>query len=85
VLEIDPATFQVRRRIFASRARWSATQKVWGLEGSWVRDFADARLSATKSSPRFISLPELTEPPSYFQPGGSTGVPNELARTAELH
>ena len=66
VLEIDPATFQVRRRIFASRARWSATQKVWGLEGSWVRDFADGTIVRYEKLPAVISLPELTEPPSYF-------------------
>ena len=66
MLEIDPATFQVRRRIFASRARWSATQKVWGLEGSWVRDFADGTIVHYERLPAVISLPELTEPPSYF-------------------
>ena len=66
VLEIDPATFQVRRRIFASRARWSETQKVWVLEGSWVRDFADGTIVRYERLPPVTSLPELTEPPSYF-------------------
>ena len=66
VLEIDPATFQVRRRIFASRARWSETQKVWVLEGSWVRDFADGAIVRYDRLPPVTSLPELTEPPSYF-------------------
>jgi len=66
VLEIDPATFQVRRRIYASRARWSETQKVWVLEGSWVRDFADGTIVRYERLPPVTSLPELTEPPSYF-------------------
>ncbi len=66
VLEIDPVTFQVRRRIFASRARWSETQKVWVLEGSWVRDFADGTIVRYERLPPITSLPELTEPPSYF-------------------
>jgi LPS export ABC transporter permease LptF/LPS export ABC transporter permease LptG len=66
VLEIDPSTFQVRRRIFASRARWSETQKVWVLEGSWVRDFADGAIVRYDRLPPVTSLPELTEPPSYF-------------------
>jgi LPS export ABC transporter permease LptG len=66
VLEIDPATFQVRRRIFASRARWSETPKVWVLEGSWVRDFADGTIVRYERLPPVTSLPELTEPPSYF-------------------
>src|SRR5580704_1981354 len=66
VLEIDPATFQVRRRIFASRARWLETPKAWVLEGSWVRDFADGTIVRYERLPPVTSLPELTEPPSYF-------------------
>src|SRR5260370_14128656 len=60
VLEIDPGTFQVRRRIFASRARWSVTQKVWGLEGSWGRDFADGTIVRYERRPAAPSRPELT-------------------------
>ena len=66
VLEVDPANFQLRRRIFASRARWSESQKVWVLEGSWVRDFADGAIVRYERLPPITSLPELTEPPSYF-------------------
>jgi LPS export ABC transporter permease LptF/LPS export ABC transporter permease LptG len=65
VVEVDPANFQVRQRIFASRARWSESQKTWVLEGGWVRRFSDGSIV---SYDRFTvtSLPELTEPPSYF-------------------
>ena len=66
VLEIDPADFQLRRRIFASRARWSESQKVWVLEGGWVRDFSDGAIARYERLPPITSLPELTEPPSYF-------------------
>jgi LPS export ABC transporter permease LptF/LPS export ABC transporter permease LptG len=66
VLEIDPADFQLRRRIFASRARWSESQKLWVLEGSWVRDFSDGTIVRYERLPPVTSLPELTEPPSYF-------------------
>jgi LPS export ABC transporter permease LptF/LPS export ABC transporter permease LptG len=66
VLEIDPVTFQVRRRVFASRAQWSDTQSLWVLEGSWVRDFADGAIVRYERLPPVTSLPELTEPPSYF-------------------
>ena len=65
VVEIDPATFQMRRRIFASRARWSASQKTWMLEGGWVRDFSDGNTTSYRQFP-VTSLAELTEPPSYF-------------------
>jgi LPS export ABC transporter permease LptG len=65
VLEIDPATFQVRRRVFAQRARWSESQSLWVLESGWVRDFSDGTITRYD---RFNvkDLPELTEPPSYF-------------------
>jgi LPS export ABC transporter permease LptF/LPS export ABC transporter permease LptG len=65
VLEIDPTTFEVRRRVFASRARWSGSQKLWVLESGWVREFSEGAIARYE---RFNvkDLPELTEPPSYF-------------------
>jgi LPS export ABC transporter permease LptF/LPS export ABC transporter permease LptG len=65
VLEIDPGTFQIRRRVFASRAHWSEAQNLWILESGWIRDFSDGTV---KHYERFNvkDLPELTEPPSYF-------------------
>jgi len=66
VLEIDTSDFQLRRRIFASRARWSESQNVWILEGSWVRDFSEGTISRYERLPPVTYLPELTEPPSYF-------------------
>ncbi|HMD07367.1 MAG TPA: LPS export ABC transporter permease LptF [Candidatus Acidoferrum sp.] len=65
VVELDPATFQLRRRVFATRATWSDSQKVWVLEGGWVRDFADGTITRYQRFP-VTSLPELSEPPSYF-------------------
>lgn len=65
VLELDPVNFHLRRRIFATRARWLETQHVWGLEGGWIRDFSDGSVTRfegfTAAAP-----PELNEPPSYF-------------------
>src|SRR5437879_2688729 len=66
VLEIDPATFQLRRRAYATRARWSESQKVWVLEGGWVRDFSSGTIVRYDRLPPVTSLPELTEPPGYF-------------------
>ena len=65
VVELDPATFQMKRRIFATRAQWSDSEKVWVLEGGWVRDFSGGNITRYE---RFTvtSLPELSEPPSYF-------------------
>ncbi|MGC2803303.1 MAG: LptF/LptG family permease, partial [Candidatus Acidiferrum sp.] len=65
VVELDPSTFQMKRRIFATRAQWSDSEKVWVLEGGWVRDFSGGAITRYD---RFTvtSLPELSEPPSYF-------------------
>jgi LPS export ABC transporter permease LptG len=65
VVELDPANFQIRQRIFASRARWSESQKTWILEGGWVRKFSDGSIV---SYDRFTAatFPELAEPPTYF-------------------
>ncbi|HYL62233.1 MAG TPA: LPS export ABC transporter permease LptF [Candidatus Methylomirabilis sp.] len=65
VVELDPHTFEIRRRVFASRARWSDSQKVWVLEGGWVRDFSGGTITRYDQFAA-TSLPELSEPPSYF-------------------
>jgi LPS export ABC transporter permease LptF/LPS export ABC transporter permease LptG len=65
ILEIDPTTFQIRRRVFASRAQWSEAQNLWVLESGWVRDFSDGTIVRyTRFNVK--DLPELTERPSYF-------------------
>jgi LPS export ABC transporter permease LptG len=65
VLEVDPVTFEIRRRIFAARAQWSQPQKLWLLESGWVREF-DAGKIVRYERFNVKDLPELTEPPSYF-------------------
>ena len=65
ILEIDPTTFQIRRRVFASRAQWSEAQNLWVLESGWVRDFSDGTI-VRYSRFNVKDLPELTEPPTYF-------------------
>jgi len=65
VVELDPATFQMKRRVFATRAHWLDTQKTWLLESGWVRDFSDGTI--TRYEPfNVTTLGELVEPPSYF-------------------
>ncbi|GAC1665904.1 MAG: hypothetical protein NVS9B4_21560 [Candidatus Acidiferrum sp.] len=65
VLELDPTTFQIRRRVFAARARWSESQQLWILENGWIRDFSGSTVIRYDHFP-VTALPELTEPPSYF-------------------
>lgn len=66
VFEINPATFQLRRRIYASRATWEPSLGAWVLENGWLRDFSGATITRY-SSFRVASLQELSEPPSYFK------------------
>src|SRR2546423_2372925 len=65
VAEVDPATFEMNRRVFASRAKWSDEKKTWTLESGWMRDFSRGAVTEYQ---RFGTkeLPELTEPPNYF-------------------
>ncbi|HUO36315.1 MAG TPA: LPS export ABC transporter permease LptF [Candidatus Acidoferrum sp.] len=66
VFELDPSTFQIRRRVYATRASWEPSENTWILTGGWIRDFDGARI--TNYIPfKVDSLPELSEPPSYFR------------------
>jgi LPS export ABC transporter permease LptF/LPS export ABC transporter permease LptG len=65
VIELDPATFQMRRRVYANRAVWDPAQKSWELESGWVRDFSGGAVESYLPF-RSYRLAELTEPPSYF-------------------
>ena len=66
VLELDPKTFTLHRRIYADRATWDPGQNTWVLTGGWTRDFEDGKVT-NYSRFKATSLAELTEPPSYFQ------------------
>ncbi len=65
VFELNPATFEVKRRIYAARAHWDGQQGLWILESGWIRDFDHGQL--TQYTPFLATaLNELTEPPTYF-------------------
>lgn len=65
VFELDPATFAVKRRIYAARAHWDSQQGLWILESGWIREFSAGAL--TRYAPFLANaLNELSEPPSYF-------------------
>lgn len=67
VFELDPKTFQIKRRIYAARATWEPTEATWALTGGWVRDFDQSGRVSDFQTFKVTSLPELTEPPSYFR------------------
>ncbi len=65
VFELNPATFEIRRRIYATRAHWDPQQGLWILESGWIRDFDRGQM--TRYTPFLANaLNELSEPPSYF-------------------
>jgi lipopolysaccharide export system permease protein len=67
VFELDPATFEIRRRIYAARATWEPTENTWALTGGWVRNFDRGGHVVSYQTFKVTSLPELSEPPSYFR------------------
>jgi LPS export ABC transporter permease LptG/LPS export ABC transporter permease LptF len=67
VFELDPVTFQMKRRIFATRATWEPTESLWILTGGWVRDFGADGQEVRYEPFKATTMPELTEAPSYFR------------------
>ncbi|HTP70332.1 MAG TPA: LptF/LptG family permease [Dongiaceae bacterium] len=65
VVELDPVSFQMKRRVFAKQARWLDAENTWVLESGWVRDFSESKVERYVPF-KVTTLPELTEPPSYF-------------------
>jgi LPS export ABC transporter permease LptF/LPS export ABC transporter permease LptG len=66
VFELDPSTFEIRRRIFAARARWDPQQAIWILESGWTRDFSHGQV--TRFAPFLANaFGEVNEAPSYFR------------------
>ena len=65
VFELDPATFDIKRRVFAARAHWDNQQGVWILESGWLRDFDHGQVTHYEPFLAY-ALKELNEPPSYF-------------------
>jgi len=66
VFELDPITFETRRRIYAARAHWDSQQGIWILESGWIREFDHGQV--TRYAPFLANaLNELNEPPSYFK------------------
>jgi LPS export ABC transporter permease LptF/LPS export ABC transporter permease LptG len=65
VFELNPGTFEIKRRIYAARAHWDSQQGLWILESGWIREFDHGQL--VRYTPFLANaLNELSEPPSYF-------------------
>jgi len=73
VFEFDPASFQLTRRIYATRALWEPHLPGWVLEDGWVRDLEAGKVTAYRTFP-VATFDELAEPPEYFKKEVKTSV-----------
>jgi len=64
--QFDPETFEVTRRIFATRSHWEPDLKRWIFEQGWDRSL---RGSAIANFQEFevATFPQFSEPPEYFK------------------
>jgi LPS export ABC transporter permease LptF/LPS export ABC transporter permease LptG len=65
VFEFDPATFALRRRIFATSAHWNERVNQWAFENGWQRTFFGETIASYQP---FVltTFPEIREQPAYF-------------------
>ena len=66
IFEFDPATFHLKRRIFAASARWDGRVNRWVFDNGWQRTFAGETV-ANYQTFTIATFPEIHEQPSYFK------------------
>jgi LPS export ABC transporter permease LptF/LPS export ABC transporter permease LptG len=66
VFEFDPKTFEMTRRVYATRAHWSDNLQRWIFEDGWVRGFRGTAIEDYKPF-EVSTFSEFNEPPSYFK------------------
>jgi LPS export ABC transporter permease LptF/LPS export ABC transporter permease LptG len=64
--QFDPATFQLKQRVYADRAHWEESLRRWVCTQGWEREL---RGSAIESFRTFdvSTFANITEPPTYFK------------------
>jgi LPS export ABC transporter permease LptF/LPS export ABC transporter permease LptG len=66
VFEFDPATFTLKRRIFATSARWDPQVNNWIFDNGWQRTFSGETIASYQPF-TVATFPEIKEQPSYFK------------------
>ena len=66
IFELDPQTFQLRRRIWAERAHWEPRLNNWVFENGWVRETDGIRVTEFRSFDVQL-FPNIKETPDYFK------------------
>ncbi|HQR37830.1 MAG TPA: LptF/LptG family permease, partial [Blastocatellia bacterium] len=65
IFDLDPSTFQITRRVFASTATWEPGTQTWLLEYGWMRTFEGSDvIQADAFRQQRI---QLAERPEYFK------------------
>jgi LPS export ABC transporter permease LptF/LPS export ABC transporter permease LptG len=62
---LDPHTFQITERAYATRARWEENLKKWVFENGWRRSFNGDTVTEFKQFD-VATLPPMNEAPNYF-------------------
>ncbi len=62
----DPKTFQLTRRIYASRAHWEDSLGKWVFEQGWVRDFNGSAIAEYRTFD-VSTFADVREAPGYFK------------------
>lgn len=67
VHELDEQDFQLRRHIFAEKARWEPLSRRWVFQNGWRRDLRGVRITEFQDfDGGTATFPELDDPPNYF-------------------
>lgn len=66
IVDLDPQTFAIHRRLYARRATWDAQARAWVFTTGWERSFNPDTTVSFRTLEN-ASFPELTEGPTHFQ------------------
>jgi LPS export ABC transporter permease LptG/LPS export ABC transporter permease LptF len=66
VYELNPASFQLTRHIYADRARWEPSLKTWIFQNGWSRDLRENTDVFRTFQGETATFPGIDEPPSWF-------------------
>ncbi|HVN81886.1 MAG TPA: LPS export ABC transporter permease LptF [Terriglobia bacterium] len=68
IYELDSKNFEIKRRIYASRATWDTEKQGWFLEDGWVRNFDVVHpMEISFREFKRESFSEFSESPQYFK------------------
>jgi LPS export ABC transporter permease LptG/LPS export ABC transporter permease LptF len=69
LFEFNPSTFELSRRVFATRVVWDAENSSWQFQNGWQRDFEGANVTENSGYREFkrTNFSEIHEGPDYFK------------------